>query len=140
MFQRIRRQGLEYGLSFSEPAVLSNSRKALLAGEFARDQGRFGPFHDLTFRAYFEEGKDIGRTDLLLDLAERAGLERESLRSALEEERHLDRLAAVTREAHEAGIHAAPTFVFEHGPVIVGAQPLEAFRDALRGFASMPSS
>ena len=42
------------------PDVLANSRLALQAAEFARENGRGDTFDERVFRAYFSEGLNIG--------------------------------------------------------------------------------
>lgn len=62
------------------PPVQPRSRKALEAAEYARIEGRFDEMHEALFRAFFEDGKDIGDTELLLEVGASAGLDRKGLR------------------------------------------------------------
>jgi len=132
MFANLRRAGAPYGIEFGEVSLLSNSRLALLAGEFARDLGRFHEFHGLVFEAYFNQGLDIGDVDVLLDLVGRAGLDPEACKADLSEKRYHSRLEAARNEALERAINAVPAFfIGNEGIRIVGAQPIENFRQAL---------
>ena len=128
----MRQAGKPYGLEFGQVTLLSNSRLALTAGEFARDKACFDEYHDRAFKAYFIEGRDIGDPDVIFDLAESAGLDPEGLKKALNEKRYAPRLEAAREEAAQRFIHAVPTFIIgDDQSVIIGAQPIEIFRRAL---------
>jgi predicted DsbA family dithiol-disulfide isomerase len=49
----------------SDITRISNSRPALQAAEFSRDQGRFDAFHDALLQAYFAAGLDIGDREVI---------------------------------------------------------------------------
>lgn len=131
MFQNLKSTGEPFGVTFRKVRIMSNSRKAILASEFARDQGRFDRFHAELFHAYFTEGRNIGQTDVLLDIGRKVGLDPADLRGAVEGDRYGPRLEAVIQEAQRCGIHAVPTFVLQDGRTIVGARPIETFRSKL---------
>ena len=111
---------------------LSNTRLALQAAEFAREQGVFHAFHSAVFRAYFTDGEDVGDTAVLLDVGERCGLDRGQLALALEEQRFAGQVAQGSEAARAAGVTALPTFLVEDLPPITGAVSEEAFRKALQ--------
>ena len=135
MMAHLNNNGAPYGIRFGNLERLSNSRLALQAGEFARDQGAFHKFHDLLFRAYFTEVLDIGRLDVLLVLAEKADLNKDDLKAALENGTYLPRLQEAAQEAKKQEVVAIPAFFFHNGTEghrIGGAQPLNMFKDTLR--------
>ena len=57
--------------------------------------------HDALFRVFFEGGEDIGKDGALLQIGASAELEREGLRFALEEGRHMQKVLAL-RRAHRS--------------------------------------
>ena len=124
----------ELGLALQAPDVLSNSRLAVEAAEFAREAGKHGAFHRAVLAAYFAQGRDIGDIGVLCDAATEVGLDPAALAKALEEGRYACKRVAVEHEAHQLGVHAVPAFLFDDGARVVGAQPLEYFR---RLFAAM---
>ncbi len=118
------------GMTLRLPTVQPRSRKALEAAEYARVEGRFDEMHDALFRAFFENGKDIGDTNLLLEVGASAGLDCERLRAALEEGRYTEKILADEELARRLGVGSVPTmFVgpagapLERAEAIVGAQP-----------------
>lgn len=131
MYRNLRKSGERYGIRFGNVTLLSNARMSLEAGEFAKDCGRFEPYHEAVFNTYFTRARDIGSWDIVRKAAETAGLDTAELKKALDEGRYLPRLAAVTDEAHRCGINSAPTFIINNTYALVGAQPVEVFRDAL---------
>lgn len=75
------------------------------------------------FRAYFEEGRDIGDPAVLTDIAGRAGLDPAMTGRLLEGD--ADRADIRTRDAHARarGVTGVPTFVVAGRHVVPGAQP-----------------
>ncbi|MFP2961061.1 DsbA family protein [Myxococcus sp. 1LA] len=121
------------GLTLKPPPVQSRSRLALEAAEFAKDAGAFSPFHEALFRAFFQDGRDIGDPRVLGDLAQDAGLDRESMTRALEAGRYTARVLADEEEAQRLGIRGVPAMrLAGAGPVLLlsGAQPEDAVRAA----------
>ena len=131
MYRDLRRSGAQYGITFGDVKLLSNSRLSLEAGEYARDRGRFDEFHEEIFRAYFTQVKDIGRMDVIAEAARAAGLATDELQAALDAGRYRSRLQAAQIESERYGITGVPAFIIEEKYKLVGAQPLEVFREAL---------
>lgn len=123
--------GEPFGITFAKIAHLSNSRMALEASEFARENGKFDEFHEETFHSYFTLGKDIGQIDVILGIGQKVGLDSDQLKAALTQGRYLPRLQESQLEAATWGVTAAPTFIIGGKDYIVGAQPIEVFRNAL---------
>lgn len=128
LFEELRIKGAPYGCKFGDVTLLSNSRKALEAGEFARDHGKHHAFHAAVFRAYFAKARDIGQVPILLDLAEQVGLDAGELLKALTEHRYQGRLQKGREEGEQYNVSVLPTFFFDNGEKIVGLRPIEAFR------------
>lgn len=59
-YQQLRVLAEEAGLAFQPPTRVPNSRRALQAAEFAREQRAFDAYHRALFQAYFGQGRDIG--------------------------------------------------------------------------------
>lgn len=133
MYDDLRRTGAPLGIVFGDVEVTANSHMALEASEFARDRGHFHSFHERVFHAYFSETRDIGKEEVLLDLAEADGLDSDELRAALARRAYASRLAEVRREGEILGVTAVPTFIIEESHKIVGVLPIDQFRRRLDG-------
>jgi predicted DsbA family dithiol-disulfide isomerase len=140
MFATLRKQGEELGISFGDLTLLANSRLAMQASEFARDQGKFSAFHDALFHAYFTELRDIGDMEVITAIGRQVTLDARELQAALQENRYLDRLQAVSEEAQKLKITAAPTFLVNGEFKIVGALPLATLRNSLLKIEGILSS
>jgi len=91
--------------------LLSNSHLALLAGEFARGQGKFPEYHGAVFRAYFQEGQDIGSRPVLDGLLKALGLDPAGLEAYLAQGDGEKVLGTNRHEALHRGISGVPTFL-----------------------------
>lgn len=118
------------GMTLRLPPVQPRSRKALEAAEFAREKGVYDRMHTALFRAFFEEGRDIGEVEVLLEVGDSADLDTEELRTALEEGRYTEKVIGDEELARKLGVDSVPTmFVARDGaPLslgerITGAQP-----------------
>jgi predicted DsbA family dithiol-disulfide isomerase len=122
------------GLVLRLPPVQPRSRLALEAAGFARDAGRFDAMNRGLFRAFFEEGRDIGELPALLDVGCAAGLDGDALAQALATGARRDEVAADRMHAQRLGISGVPALRVEGrgGAVLLsGAQPIEAVRAAI---------
>jgi predicted DsbA family dithiol-disulfide isomerase len=120
----------EAGRTIVDRDWISNSRLALEAAEYAREQGRFDDFHRAVFDAYFAEGRDIGKLDELRAIARQVGLDDEALAAALAERRYAQRVDADVTLAARIGISAVPAFIIGNR-AILGAQPYQVFEQAM---------
>jgi predicted DsbA family dithiol-disulfide isomerase len=127
---RIRILAEEIDLEMQMPEKLANSHLALLGAEHAREIGVLEEYHEAIFRAYFQQGKDIGKIETLVDIWSDIDINSISFREALMSEKYEPLLGASIAEARSRGIHAVPSFVFADGNIIAGAQPYDTFCNA----------
>ena len=133
MFAHMRSVGAQVGITFGNLTLLSNSHVALQASEFAKEHGLFNRFHEEIFRAYFNEGKDIGSLAVVIEVATAVGIDAEKLEKALEQGTYTDRLQEMRKQAEEYGVSAVPTFIVNGTEKIVGVKSVEEFREVLAG-------
>jgi predicted DsbA family dithiol-disulfide isomerase len=132
MYDQLRKRGKEYGIVFGDRILLSNSRKALEASEYARDMGKYESFHENIFHAYFTEALDIGSVEVIANVARNSGLNADDVLIALKNERYKSQLDAVREEARMIDLSGVPTFIINGKYKIVGALQTEVFRDLFR--------
>ncbi len=111
----------ELGIPFDPPALVPWSRKAHELALHARGRGIFPEVHDALFRAYFVEGRDVGRVDVLVELATEAGLDRTEAKAVLDVDKYLDALESERDRAERHGVRGVPT-------LLAGERRLEGFR------------
>ncbi len=134
IMEKLRTMGAQFGITFADRPFLSNSRFALQAAEFAREQGRFNEFHPAIFSAYFSQGLDIGDLEVLSEIAADAGLDAVAMKNTLQSGKYLPTLARSQEDAARLGVTGVPTFFIQDKKTIVGAQPLDIFRKTLKSF------
>jgi predicted DsbA family dithiol-disulfide isomerase len=121
------------GIEIQLPAVSPQpySRLALEGLQFAKERGRATEYVDAVFRAFFQQGLDIGSVDVLKDVARGAGLPDEEFAAALREGRYARSHEEALRRAHELGIRAVPTILVGNRR-IEGMPDSEALREILK--------
>jgi len=132
MYAGLRKSGKEYNIEFGDVTILANSRKAFEASEFAREQGKYDEFHEGLFYAYFTKVRNIGDEEVIMDVASKTGLDTLALKEALDSGKYLPVLQKTTSEARQLGFSGVPAFVVGGKYSIVGVQPIEVFREAIR--------
>lgn len=129
MHDQLRERGKELGIVFGDRTLLSNSRLALEASEYARDMGKYERFHETIFRFYFTEADDIGNIGIIASAAVKSGLDAGDMMHAIAEKRYRSRLAEARKEGEKINLTGVPTFIINDEHKIVGAQPVDIFKD-----------
>lgn len=131
MFANINYTGNKYGVSFSGADLMSNTHMALIATEYAKEKGKFHEFHDKVFYAYFTEGKNIGDIEILTNIAKSIGLDADEMIKIIEDGYYVNKLNEAKNLAKQYEVNSTPTFIINNKYVIVGAQPIDSFKEAL---------
>jgi predicted DsbA family dithiol-disulfide isomerase len=114
-------------LPFGESDRIYNTRLAQELAFWAETKGRGEPFHTAVFKAYFVDGKNIGRIPTLVELAASVDLPEDeaekvlvtgSFKAAVDGDWAISRALQIT---------AVPTFIMKQDR-LVGAQPYEALQ------------
>lgn len=132
MIDRVTGVAAEAGLAYDYDAL--QHTKTLKAHEllhFAKEHGRQLELSERLFRAYFTEGRHLGRVDELVELAAEVGLDADAARAALDSGRHGAAVQADIARAGAYGIQGVPFFVFDGRYGVSGAQPAEVFAQVL---------
>jgi len=83
------------------------------------------------FRAYFEEGRDVGDREVLADIAEATGLARSGVEARLESDMDLDTVAEEIAQADRIGIQGVPFFILAGRIGVSGAEAPEVMVKAI---------
>jgi predicted DsbA family dithiol-disulfide isomerase len=133
MFAGPRQAGERVGLRFDfeaitrAPNTLLSHRLISLAPAGAREA-----VIDAVYAAYFEQGRDIGDLEVLVDLAGAAGLDRDAMRGLLQSDAAREQVQADAAWAQQAGISGVPFFIVNNKYAWSGAQPPDAILQMLR--------
>ncbi len=132
MLARLKRTADDLGLPFGRRTMTYNSRNAQEVGKWAEAQERGDAFHRRVFRAYFADGLNIAKMEVLADLATDARLDGTAVESILKEGRYAPAVDEDWQLSRRAGITAVPTFVYRR-QALVGAQSYESLKDLITG-------
>jgi predicted DsbA family dithiol-disulfide isomerase len=128
---RLKQVADELGLPLGDRKKTYNSRLAQELAKWAESEGKGDPFHKAVFRAYFVDGKNIGRVDELVALAKSLGLSGKSARSVLELRAFKETVDSDWLRSYALGITGVPTFVVDQ-QTTVGFQPYEELEQLLK--------
>ncbi|WP_372890853.1 DsbA family protein [Rhodosalinus sp.] len=83
------------------------------------------------FRAYFQEGRDIGRHEVLADIADARGMDASVVLRLLATDEDREEIAGRDKAAREMGVTGVPTFIVARSHAVPGAQPPELWRKVI---------
>ncbi|SCX02669.1 Protein-disulfide isomerase [Agrobacterium sp. DSM 25558] len=133
--------GKEVGINFDFDAIKigPNTLDAHRLSLWAHAEGR--EFQDKVttalFKANFEEGRNIGDHEVLADIAEQAGMNREVVTRLLASDADKDTIVAEIDAAQQMGVAGVPFFILDQKYAVSGAQSKEVLINALRDIARL---
>jgi predicted DsbA family dithiol-disulfide isomerase len=129
VYPTAQRLGIPIKLPSVSPQPRSDKAFEILA--LAQDKGLDHAYSMRVMRAFFQEDRDIGQPEVLIELAADAGLDPEEARQALDSGAFAERHRRALRHAREdMAITAVPTIVVGK-QVFRGTPPLRALQLAL---------
>jgi predicted DsbA family dithiol-disulfide isomerase len=129
---RIRERGAAVGFAFGPRKHVWNTFDAHRMLHWAGLEGRGLELKRALLKAYHGEGRNPGAADVLVELAGKVGLDASRARAIVEGGEFASEVRERERHWRERGVSAVPTVVLNDALVIEGAQPPEAFEQALR--------
>lgn len=134
----IRERAAEVGftIAMNDDSRIYNTFDAHRLLHWAGEEGRQSQLKHALFEAYFTQGTNVSRPEVLLDAVARAGLNGERATEILAG----DEFAQEVRESEELwrsrGISSVPAIVIDEKYLISGGQPAAVFEDVLRKIAA----
>jgi len=125
------------GLPYGERRMTFNSRLAQELAVWARELPGGEAIHDVLFRAYFVEGRNIAQAGVLLAAAAEAGLDPEAAAEVINSRSRQRDVDADWRRCKALGVTGVPTYLAD-GRAIVGAQPYEALEKFILDAGAQP--
>ena len=133
--------GLEDGIDFDFSAVKISPntldahrllRWAMIEGQEVQSR-----VAQALFKAYFEEGRNVGDRDVLLDVAESAGMDRAVLAALFSAGADVDSVKEEIGMARDMGVTGVPCFIIDNKYAVMGAQSVDVLTNAFREIAAM---
>jgi predicted DsbA family dithiol-disulfide isomerase len=124
---RVAAEGRGEGIAFAFERIerTPNTSAAHRLIELAQREGSAQPVVDALFRAYFEEGRDIGDAAVLVEIARRNGV------AGWPDRADAQGVAALEDTMRGFGISGVPTFLFARKFGVSGAQPPQSLAQAI---------
>lgn len=117
--------------AFDEIAKTPNTIDSHRIIRWAGTAGLQNEIVELMFRAYFEQGRDIGKTDELLKIATEAGMDTGLVADLLAQGADKELIEREDTLAHRMGISGVPTFIFANKLAISGAHETPTLLDMI---------
>ena len=130
-------QASEANLIMRPPKVTPNTMYILEATEYAQRQGKFMEFHHAAYKAYWEDGLDLGDLAVIEGLAQQISLNSTELLEGLESGQYTPAVMEQYQQALGHGIRGIPTFVLGN-LLFTGAHPYEIFQSAMSKILEAP--
>ena len=121
------------GLPFNDRVYTFNSRLAQEIGVWAEKVDHSTSIHDNFFEAYFVHGLNIGLENVILEIVDKSGLDRDEAKKIIQNRLFSDEIDQHWKKSRNYGVTGVPTYVYNNQS-IVGAQPLENLYEFLDYF------
>lgn len=112
-----------YGMEIRRGPAGVDTRTAHVGSQVAREAGLEAPYVVAVFRAYWQEGRDIGDRSVLRDVAEGVGLAPDRFLAGLDEERHLRQVMEEQARSRRLGIRGVPATLVNGRYLLSGCRP-----------------
>jgi predicted DsbA family dithiol-disulfide isomerase len=136
-FSAPRRAGANVGLTFNfeqieaAPNTLLSHELIALAPDDLKET-----VIDAIYKAYFQDGRDIGKLDVLTAIAAECGMDADAAAEALQNHTMREQVEAEAERAHQLGITGVPFFVIDGRYAFSGAQPPDLIYRVLQQVAA----
>lgn len=120
----------------SLPTHLPNTAKAHQVIRLAHFDGAQERLTELLYKSYWLEGADIGEDEILIDIADKAGLDPENTRRDLKSTKSKNEVLAEAEAFKRAGVTGVPTYIVNERNGFSGALPPERMAQTLVQAAS----
>ena len=135
--ENIRARGAELGFEFNmqKRGRIYNTFDAHRLLHWAEAEGKQEALKNALFSAYFTEGRNPSDHAVLLDVAQKVGLDAKRAAQILESDEFSAEVRGREKFYADRGIRAVPSVIINDQHLIQGGQPAEVFERALRQLA-----
>ena len=129
LHQRLIDMGKERGIAFAFDRIerSPNTLDAHRVIRWAQSSGKQDALVERLFKLYFEEGRDIGDIETLVECALRCGIDEATAREFFASDEGRQEVVASDVYARRLGINGVPCFIVNRKYAVSGAQPPSAF-------------
>jgi predicted DsbA family dithiol-disulfide isomerase len=128
MVEQLKTIGTELEINFDFEAIQTQPNTRLSHSLISAFEGPSqNAVKEGVLTAFFEQGRDIGSRDVLLDVAAELALDADLARAALDDPALQAAVAERSEQARANGINGVPTFIFDQLTGFSGAQEETSF-------------
>lgn len=120
-----------YSLELKRGPMGISSRAALIGAKYAEAKSFGAPYHEAVFRAYWQHAANISDLDVLAEIAQSVGLDRDAFLAALKDERYAAQVEDDIEQAYQSGLTGVPALIFGGRYLVSGAQPYEVLQQVV---------
>jgi riboflavin biosynthesis pyrimidine reductase/predicted DsbA family dithiol-disulfide isomerase len=106
------------------------------AAEYSKTEGVQDKFIEAIYRAFWEDGRDINKIEVLCEIAQGIVSDINAMKLAIETDQFGDQVVDFDNDAYEKGVYNVPTFFI--GEQRLAEQPYTAIRKAMVDFIGEP--
>ncbi len=139
MKEQLEAAGPDAGIAFDFKAITRrpNTLKAHRLMRWAQGQDLGAACAENLFRAYMENGEDIGDVDVLCAIADKIGMDAELVRELLNSDKDKVDIQNEILFFRGLGVTGVPTFIYAGQMAVTGAQPPQTHRKVLADAAKL---
>ncbi|MET3535282.1 DsbA family oxidoreductase [Chryseobacterium limigenitum] len=133
MIGQVAQMGKMSGIDFNfEKALITNTFSSHKLIHLAKKYNKASEAEETLFEAHFLEGKNVGDLEVLVSIAEKLEINQEEARQVLSSNQFDNEVNQDITDAKSNGISGVPFFILNGKYAVSGAQPVEAFAEALQ--------
>ncbi|PSW22089.1 DsbA family oxidoreductase [Photobacterium sanctipauli] len=136
--QRLTQIGAEHGFAFNffDEMKMVNTLDAHVLLDYAKQAGKQTELKLRLFAAYFSNQQDVSNHEVLLQVVEDTGLDRQEALARLNDKVFGEEIRSQEAYWHQLGVSAVPTVVFNRTSALTGAQAVDTYKQVLTELAS----
>jgi len=138
MKERIKSEAIKSGISIinSKLDIIPNTFNSHKLIYWSKEYNCHTEVVENLFKAYFEKSKDISNIDILLEIAEDSGLNKEEIRKKFSEDLDNETIIEEEKKNRENGVMGVPTYVINDGITLTGSQSVDSLVKLLKHMSS----
>lgn len=130
--EQMKQKGSQIGLEFNfDKAIPTNTFDAHRLVHLAKSKGKQIEAEEALFQVHFKEGKHIGDHNVLMEVGQKLGINKDEIHDMLLSDRFAEAVRSDEKRGSELGIRGVPYFVINKKYGISGAQPVSHFNEVL---------
>lgn len=128
MKERIKSEALKSGISIINNSldIIPNTFNSHRLIYWSKEENCHLETVEMIFKSYFEESKDIGDINVLLDIARKVGMDDKKIRNKFENDDDSSTIINEEQSNRENGVMGVPSYIIDDGITLTGSQPVNS--------------